>query len=51
MNKQTTLDAIEIAGVSLTFQTNDGPVQALSGVDLKIAKGEFACLIGAFSRP
>ena len=46
MNKTTTLDAIEIAGVSLTFQTSDGPVQALSGVDLTIAKGEFVSFIG-----
>ena len=46
MNKTTTLDAIEIAGVSLTFQTNDGPVQALSGVDLRIARGEFVSFIG-----
>jgi NitT/TauT family transport system ATP-binding protein len=46
MNKTTTLAAIEIAGVSLTFQTNDGPVQALSGVDLRIARGEFVSFIG-----
>jgi NitT/TauT family transport system ATP-binding protein len=46
MNKTTTLDAIEISGVSLTFQTNDGPVQALSGVDLRIARGEFVSFIG-----
>jgi NitT/TauT family transport system ATP-binding protein len=46
MNKTTTLDAIEIAGVSLTFQTNDGPVQALSGVDLRIGRGEFVSFIG-----
>ena len=46
MNKTTTLDAIEIAGVSLTFQTSDGPVQALSGVDLRIASGEFVSFIG-----
>ena len=46
MNKTTTLDAIEIAGVSLTFQTSDGPVQALSGVDLRIARGEFVSFIG-----
>jgi NitT/TauT family transport system ATP-binding protein len=46
MNKTATLNAIEIAGVSLTFQTNDGPVQALSGVDLRIARGEFVSFIG-----
>jgi len=46
MNKTTKLDAIEISDVSLTFQTSDGPVQALSGVDLTIAKGEFVSFIG-----
>src|SRR5690606_21046273 len=29
-----------------TFQTNDGPVHALSGVDLTIGKGEFVSFIG-----
>src|SRR5581483_10693719 len=28
------------------FQTNDGPVQALSGIDLSVARGEFVSLIG-----
>ena len=46
MNKTTKLDAIEISEVSLTFQTSDGPVQALSGVDLRIARGEFVSFIG-----
>jgi NitT/TauT family transport system ATP-binding protein len=46
MNVATTLNAIEIDDVSLTFQTSDGPVQALSGVDLKIARGEFVSFIG-----
>jgi len=32
--------------LSLTFQTNDGPVHALSGVDLSIGKGEFVSFIG-----
>ena len=27
--------------LSLTFQTNDGPVHALAGVNLSVAKGEF----------
>ena len=44
MHPETTLEmalhqnpAIEIDDVSLRFQTSDGPVQALSGVSLKIA--------------
>ncbi len=32
--------------LSLTFQTNDGPVHALSGIDLTIHEGEFVSLIG-----
>ncbi|MCG7507482.1 ABC transporter ATP-binding protein [Mesorhizobium retamae] len=32
--------------LGLTFQTNDGPVQALSNVDLSIGKGEFVSFIG-----
>jgi NitT/TauT family transport system ATP-binding protein len=38
--------AIEAAGVSLTFATADGTVDALSGIDLRIAAGEFVSLIG-----
>jgi NitT/TauT family transport system ATP-binding protein len=38
--------AIEISGVSLRFETADGPVAALSNVDLKIARGEFVSFIG-----
>ncbi|MEM7567135.1 MAG: hypothetical protein AAF321_07875, partial [Pseudomonadota bacterium] len=32
--------------LSLTFQTNDGPVHALQGIDLDVAKGDFVSLIG-----
>jgi len=32
--------------LDLTFQTNDGPVHALKGVDLDIAKGDFVSFIG-----
>ena len=46
MNMATKLTAIEIDDVSLTFQTNDGPVRALSGVSLTISKGEFVSFIG-----
>jgi len=38
--------AIEAAGVSLTFATADGTVEALSSIDLQIATGEFVSLIG-----
>src|SRR5271167_3770816 len=38
--------AIDISGVSLRFDTADGPVQALSNVDLKVARGEFVSFIG-----
>ncbi len=32
--------------LSLTFETNDGPVHALSDIDLDIKKGEFVSFIG-----
>jgi NitT/TauT family transport system ATP-binding protein len=32
--------------LDLTFQTNDGPVHALKGVDLNIEKGDFVSFIG-----
>ncbi len=38
--------AIEINGLSLRFETADGPVQALSNVTLRIARGEFVSFIG-----
>ncbi|MCO5065365.1 MAG: ABC transporter ATP-binding protein [Rhizobiaceae bacterium] len=37
---------IAASGLGLTFQTSDGPVQALSDVDLTIEKGEFVSFIG-----
>ncbi|MGA0615149.1 ABC transporter ATP-binding protein [Paracoccus sp. KR1-242] len=37
---------IAAQGVSLTFQTADGPVHALKDVDLTIGKGEFVSFIG-----
>ncbi len=43
---QTGPNVIEARGVSLTFTTADGPVAALSEVDLSIAPGEFVSLIG-----
>lgn len=37
---------IQIDDLSLTFETNDGPVHALSHIDLSIAEGEFISFIG-----
>src|SRR5271155_1279297 len=37
---------IDIVDLSLSFQTSDGPVQALSGVSLNVVKGEFVSFIG-----
>lgn len=37
---------IEARGLDLTFQTNDGPVRALSDVSLDIGAGEFVSFIG-----
>jgi NitT/TauT family transport system ATP-binding protein len=38
--------AIDIRGLSLTFQTADAPVTALSEIDLTIRRGEFVSFIG-----
>jgi NitT/TauT family transport system ATP-binding protein len=38
--------AVHVHGVSLTFQTRDGEVEALSNVDLDIAEGDFVSFIG-----
>ncbi len=38
--------AIAASGLGLTFETNDGPVQALTDVNLTIGKGEFVSFIG-----
>lgn len=37
---------IETTNLDLTFQTNDGPVHALSDINLTIEKGEFVSFIG-----
>jgi NitT/TauT family transport system ATP-binding protein len=37
---------IDVRNLSLTFVTNDGPVEALSGIDLAVGRGEFVALIG-----
>jgi NitT/TauT family transport system ATP-binding protein len=37
---------IAIRDLSLTFRTADGPVTALTGIDLSVGRGEFVSLIG-----
>ena len=37
---------IEATGLALTFETNDGPVHALSDVNLTIGQGDFISFIG-----
>lgn len=37
---------VEASGLDLTFQTNDGPVQALSDVNLTVERGDFVSFIG-----
>ena len=43
MTHEPTIDA---KGLHLTFETNDGPVQALQDVNLEINKGDFVSFIG-----
>ncbi len=38
--------AVDVRDVSLTFETSDGKVDALSNVSLQIAEGEFVSFIG-----
>ncbi|MFN3261959.1 MAG: ABC transporter ATP-binding protein [Pikeienuella sp.] len=38
--------AVSASGLNLVFETNDGPVHALSNVDLDVAKGDFVSFIG-----
>nr|WP_198174184.1 ABC transporter ATP-binding protein [Mesorhizobium xinjiangense] len=37
---------VQANGLGLTFQTSDGPVEALSNVDLGVGKGDFISFIG-----
>jgi NitT/TauT family transport system ATP-binding protein len=46
MSSQTKSSAISAHGLDLVFQTNDGPVHALSNVNLEIGKGDFVSFIG-----
>jgi NitT/TauT family transport system ATP-binding protein len=38
--------AVDVRDVSLTFETSDGKVEALTGIDLQIAQREFVSFIG-----
>ncbi len=40
------MTVVEAKDLELTFQTNDGPVHALTGVNLGISKGDFVSFIG-----
>jgi len=42
MNKRV----ISASDLSLTYETNDGPVHALQDIDLNIKEGEFVSFIG-----
>jgi len=44
--KGTEPAVIEARGLGLTFQTADGPVHALKGVDLSVGRGDFVSFIG-----
>jgi NitT/TauT family transport system ATP-binding protein len=46
--EQTSVGArvIDVADLSFSFVTADGPVQALSGIDLAVERGEFISFIG-----
>lgn len=46
LNNREVSSVIEATELSLTFETADGPVHALSDIDLKINSGDFVSLIG-----
>ncbi|MGO9744221.1 MAG: ABC transporter ATP-binding protein [Roseiarcus sp.] len=46
MSDAAPFSVISMSGLSLSFATRDGPVQALSGVDLEVKRGEFVSFIG-----
>jgi len=44
--KNSSAERIEVAGISKTFTTKRRSVLALDNVSLKVAEGEFVCLVG-----
>ncbi|WP_349017659.1 ATP-binding cassette domain-containing protein [Rhizobium sp. 32-5/1] len=42
----TSASVVSARRLGLTFNTNDGPVHALTGVDLSVNKGDFVSFIG-----
>ena len=45
-NGMSSASVIDVRDLSLTFQTADGPVAALSDINLTVPRGEFVSLIG-----
>lgn len=46
LNASAQVPVVDIKGLSLTYEAADGPVYALSDVDLQIEEGEFVSFIG-----
>ncbi|MCZ7486676.1 MULTISPECIES: ABC transporter ATP-binding protein [Rhizobium/Agrobacterium group] len=46
MNPASPYSVVSAKNLGLTFETGDGPVHALSNVDLEVGKGEFVSFIG-----
>ncbi|WP_093087397.1 ABC transporter ATP-binding protein [Pseudonocardia oroxyli] len=45
--RETVSTAVELSGVGKTFGTGGSAVTALRDIDLRVAEGEFVCLLGA----
>ncbi|HCD83433.1 MAG TPA: sulfonate ABC transporter ATP-binding protein [Agrobacterium sp.] len=46
MNQASSYSVVSARNLGLTFETGDGPVHALSNVDLEVGKGDFVSFIG-----
>ncbi len=46
MNTSSSYSVVSAKNLGLTFETNDGPVHALSNVNLEVGKGDFVSFIG-----